>query len=892
MVEKRGADASPWGINVLEEIIADLWIAWQPIYNLRSGTIWGHEALIRGPENSLFESPADLFELARNEQVEEPFEETCRRLAFEAAGRHLKRPGMLFVNANPRFLGLPIAPASPGWSADHTIVEITEASPLFDDPEALQAQVAAWRADGYRIALDDFGAGFAGQAAVLALKPDIVKVDQRLVQGINHDRWRQTIVAAMLHMCSDLGIATIAEGIETEAELEELVRLGVVMGQGFLLGRPAPEPAVGGLSLISLPPAADALGEAARQVAAGDSGEGVAHYAADQGRRIVAWDAAAEAITGRKATEVIGLPCWLSGMDHRDLAGNRLCFEACPLVRSMQLNTPLDSLLSLRDADGERRWIAMHTEPVLSPEGKVLGAVESFSLAQRPEDAAAQDASQVHPRRDASHHLFWRKEVARWLATWQGDEEFARMAERFVHALPFRSAAVWQPRPDGSSCLAIAAKGIASPDHGPSEVSLQPEGGIVARAYHERRLVYLPASLREDWRGRGVRLTAAIPLMHKGVVEGVLTLGDDHGDRLPVPAIEAIEEIAPLLGALMANQDLLTSLQQSRQVFSWMLEAAPLALDYQPVLGTSEPQMPSAAAFRSFRRRWSEIAGVHGGILAMRGESGPQEWILHDVWGTCNARELGLRERWWPKARLVLGDRDGQLPPDGWLADDHPLAVPGRSLYHYAIRDGRTAIASLLIDIAHEDSSSDETLQAVLEFLGLATVNRWRQRQLLRLARHDPLTGALNRRALEERLEAYFKAEAGSPALFLLLDLDDLKQVNDRYGHQAADSLLRDFTAYARTALRPSDEVARIGGDEFVWLLYDAQLGDETRRRLEQIIARSPLTDFGSGATVGVVELPREAGSYADAYRLADRRLYQGKHHGKGVVVDRDLGQG
>jgi diguanylate cyclase (GGDEF)-like protein/PAS domain S-box-containing protein len=871
---------------MLQELMADLWIAWQPIYNLRSGTIWGHEALIRGPKDSLFASPADLFELARNEEVEEPFEEICRRMAFEAAAKSLTQPGMLFVNVNPRFLGLQIAPEQAPWPADHTIIEITEASPLFDDPEALQAQVATWRAQGYRIALDDFGAGFAGQAAVLALKPDVVKVDQRLTSGIDHDHWRQTIVAAMLHMCSDLGIATIAEGIETEAELEELVRLGIVMGQGYLLGRPEGSPKRERLGLISLPPAAETLNEAARQVAATGEPGVAAHYAADHGRRIVAWDETAEAITGRKASEMIGLPCWLSGMDHRDLAGNRLCFEACPLVRAMQQKISQDSLVSLRDADGERRWVTMHTEPVISPEGKVLGAVESFSLVAR----SGEGAVSLHERRtghgrDASHHLFWRKEVARWLATWQNDEEFAHMAGRFVNALPFRAAAVWQPVQGAGRYAAIAMKGGNMRGLSTRPI-LAPSGGLVERVFRERRLMYLPGRTKDGDSGPGVHLSAAIPLMHKGVVQGVLTLGDHEGDRLPVPAIEAIEEIAPLLGALMANQQLLGSLQQSRQVFSWMLETAPIALDYQPFHGNPDMQVPSAAAFRSFRRRWPEVAGIQGGVIIMRAESESRDWLLHDVWGTLEARDLALGERWWPKARTFLLQPDAELPPDGALAADHSLAVPGRSLQQYAMRDGRQDIASLLIDVSADGQVKDETLLAVLEFTGLATVNRWRQRQLLRLARHDPLTGALNRRALEERLENYFKTDPSGPSLFLLLDLDDLKHVNDRFGHQAADDLLREFTAYARQALRPSDEVARIGGDEFVWVLYEAGSSDETRRRLQRIMARSPLGGVGSGVTVGMVELPREAGSYAEAYRLADRRLYMGKRSGKGIIVD------
>ena len=854
---------------MLDELTGDLWIAWQPIYNLRTGSIWGHEALIRGPVGHPFETPQALFELARREAVDEQFEERCRFLAFRSAARDLARPGTLFVNANPRFVGLPIAPPDQPWSAEHTVVEISESSPLFDDPEALQAQVAAWRAQGFRIALDDFGSGFAGEAAILALHPDVVKIDQRFIHGIDKDAWRQEIVSVLVHMCSDLGVAVVAEGIETPSELDEVVMRGVVLGQGFLLGPPAREPKAEPM-FRDLP--GRALEEAAQDAA---GGAGLPRYVVDRARRILYWSPEAEALTGHSAISLTGTTCWLSGLDHRDADGTRLCFRACPLVTAMRTGETQRGVVSLRREAGEREWVEISAQPIVSKQGEVVGAVETFGPLPAQQETAAQalDVGEAGETGGLGHHLFWRKEVARWLARWQGGEDFTQTSRRFVNSLPFHSAALWQPQPAANRCVALAGKQEGDARVAFSSVPLQPPTSIVAQAYDRRSVVRVESGGRH---GTGVRV--AIPLMHAGIVQGVLTIADESAQRLPDAAVAAIGELAPLLGTLISNQELLGSLQRKEEIFRWMLRNAQIALDYQPTLEPDDDfSSPSIAAFHDFRRGWDRIAGVRGGALWMRESSGNASFTPHDQWGIFTGR--GVRAR----MQQFLAERLGELPESGWLPQDHPLQVGTLPNYLHVVRDQRDPVAVLLVAVASRDREAD--LLPVFEFTSLATVNRRRQRELLHVAERDPLTGALNRRALEERLEAFLRGRRRRSALFALVDVDDLKRVNDQQGHQAADLLLHRFADHARRALRPEDEVARIGGDEFVFVLYDAPWGESARQRLHAVLAQSPLAEFGTGATCGAVELPREAHTFAEAYRLADHRLYSGKEAGKGIVV-------
>jgi EAL domain-containing protein (putative c-di-GMP-specific phosphodiesterase class I)/CheY-like chemotaxis protein len=123
--------------------------------------------------------------------------------------------------------------------ADRIVIEITEHEAV-DDYDELEAALAELRAAGVRVAIDDAGAGFASLRHALRIAPDIVKLDVSLVRGIDEDRAKRALATAIISFAAEMGMSLVAEGIETEQELETLRSLGVQLGQGFYLARPGP----------------------------------------------------------------------------------------------------------------------------------------------------------------------------------------------------------------------------------------------------------------------------------------------------------------------------------------------------------------------------------------------------------------------------------------------------------------------------------------------------------------------------------------------------------------------------------------------------------------------------------------------------------------------------
>jgi EAL domain-containing protein (putative c-di-GMP-specific phosphodiesterase class I) len=119
------------------------------------------------------------------------------------------------------------------------VIELTEHVPVEDYGPVVDA-FARLRVRGVRLAVDDTGAGFAGFRHILALAPDIIKLDSSLVRGIELDPARRALTAALVAFAADTGVDLLAEGVETFDELDTLTALGVRWAQGYLLGRPKP----------------------------------------------------------------------------------------------------------------------------------------------------------------------------------------------------------------------------------------------------------------------------------------------------------------------------------------------------------------------------------------------------------------------------------------------------------------------------------------------------------------------------------------------------------------------------------------------------------------------------------------------------------------------------
>lgn len=122
------------------------------------------------------------------------------------------------------------------------VVELTEETAV-DYYPALRSRLAPMRERGLRLAIDDAGAGYSSLLPIVELQPDIIKIDKSLVGGIAADHARRSAIRALVGLAQDLDAATVAEGIETIADLNTARDLGITCGQGYLLGRPSTDPA-------------------------------------------------------------------------------------------------------------------------------------------------------------------------------------------------------------------------------------------------------------------------------------------------------------------------------------------------------------------------------------------------------------------------------------------------------------------------------------------------------------------------------------------------------------------------------------------------------------------------------------------------------------------------
>ncbi|SFP82577.1 diguanylate cyclase (GGDEF) domain-containing protein [Variovorax sp. OK605] len=236
----------------------------QPIVDLRRGTVFGHEALIRGPAGTALHSPLALLALAANESRLTEFELHCAEVILAEWGRQAE-PGRLFVNMSADALTAAMSEAGEvseagdvsesssagsacwlermlaqhGVAARDVTIELTEQRAA-GNPEALRQAVKALHALGARVALDDFGEGHSNLRRWKELHPDYVKIDKLLTQGVANCPQNVELVRTIVGLGNALGTELVAEGVEDAQDLRVLRDLGIAHGQGYLFGHPAP----------------------------------------------------------------------------------------------------------------------------------------------------------------------------------------------------------------------------------------------------------------------------------------------------------------------------------------------------------------------------------------------------------------------------------------------------------------------------------------------------------------------------------------------------------------------------------------------------------------------------------------------------------------------------
>jgi diguanylate cyclase (GGDEF)-like protein len=214
----------------------------QPIVRLYDGTSIGYEALARFPPTEHFTTPDELFGAAASLDVKAAVDIACVRAALREGPK--LGDADLFVNVLIRTLmdeggmrALREAVHEARLDPESIVLEFSERDPV-PDLEHLQRIAADLRSHGYRIAVDDAGAGHASMRVIAELRPEFIKVDRSLIHAVDTDRARRALVVSLLSFGGHIGARLIAEGVETQAEEDALQSLGVQFGQGWHLGRP------------------------------------------------------------------------------------------------------------------------------------------------------------------------------------------------------------------------------------------------------------------------------------------------------------------------------------------------------------------------------------------------------------------------------------------------------------------------------------------------------------------------------------------------------------------------------------------------------------------------------------------------------------------------------
>lgn len=223
-----------------EDQFRQVYMVFQPIVDWSEHRIHAYEALARS-HSPAFRSPVELFDTAVALDHARRLGRRVRELS--AAAMADAPPGTrLFLNLTSRDLvddELYAADTTLARIADRVVLEVTERESLEDVP-GLRDRIAELRSLGYRIAIDDLGAGYAGLETFAILEPDVVKLDMSLVRDLHLSETKARLIRHLVSAAKELGAAVVAEGVEIREEREALLAVGCELFQGYLFARPGP----------------------------------------------------------------------------------------------------------------------------------------------------------------------------------------------------------------------------------------------------------------------------------------------------------------------------------------------------------------------------------------------------------------------------------------------------------------------------------------------------------------------------------------------------------------------------------------------------------------------------------------------------------------------------
>lgn len=248
MIRDKGSSAAKEELlSMISRKAIDSWF--QPIVDLFTNSIYAYEMLARGERE--FFSPGKMFAAAEQNDMEWEIEYACRLAALEKISKldNSFNDTFFFLNVSPHIFNNPEFKSgfTTNFLKDHgldhrkIVLEITEKATI-ERYSLFEELIKHYVEQGFKVALDDFGAGHSGLATLVAMTPHYMKVDRDIINGISTSPYKQNLLKTLSRFASEVGSNVLAEGIETFEDLETVFRLGVRYVQGFYLGRPSPGP--------------------------------------------------------------------------------------------------------------------------------------------------------------------------------------------------------------------------------------------------------------------------------------------------------------------------------------------------------------------------------------------------------------------------------------------------------------------------------------------------------------------------------------------------------------------------------------------------------------------------------------------------------------------------
>jgi EAL domain-containing protein (putative c-di-GMP-specific phosphodiesterase class I)/GGDEF domain-containing protein/CBS domain-containing protein len=245
-IDGFGAEERALGDEFMEIIQQEkIKTVFQPIISLRNGDLLGYEALSRGPKKSFFENPEKLFDYARAMGRLWELEFLCRLKALDNVSRS-SMTDLIFINVDPHIIK--DENFRKGFTKDFLsryninpesiVFEITEKSAAINI-ESFNKLINNYKDQGYKIAIDDAGSGYSGLKLITDIHPHFIKLDMNLIRNIDTDGLKYALIKTFFEFCLVTDIKLIAEGIETENELNALIDIGIDYGQGYFIQKPS-----------------------------------------------------------------------------------------------------------------------------------------------------------------------------------------------------------------------------------------------------------------------------------------------------------------------------------------------------------------------------------------------------------------------------------------------------------------------------------------------------------------------------------------------------------------------------------------------------------------------------------------------------------------------------